>query len=189
MLGKQINIGAATLRRRSILVRWSPPPHGYFKLNTDGSRYNVSWKASAGGIIRNWGRDWVRGFFVNIGKASSFVAELWGLREGLRLCHTLGIRNLHAEMDSATIVHMLQNEQHPNQALSILMRDCHEIARTFHSFTLTLQGSKQGCRSACRTWTSSTHRNFYSNGAASGITANSSQGQATTNCPEIYFVM
>lgn len=40
-------------------------------------------------------------------------------------------------MDSAAVVHMLQNEQHPNDALSILLRDCHELSRKFHFFVLT----------------------------------------------------
>lgn len=93
-----------TRRRRQILVRWTPPPEDYYKLNTDGSLNNATGNASAGGLIRDWEGNWVRGFTVNIGKTSSFAAELWGLI----LCKDLGLRNIHIEMDSNSIMQMLQ---------------------------------------------------------------------------------
>lgn len=39
-------------------------------------------------------------------------------------------------MDSAAIVNMLQQENHPHEALSILMRGCHELSNKFRTFAL-----------------------------------------------------
>lgn len=121
---------AGTFKVRSItfraptLVRWSPPPENYFKLNTDGSLDHTSHNASAGGLVRRSGGSWVTGYLVNIGIATSFAAELWGLREGLKLCLSLGVTHLLIEMDSSTIVNMLQRDNFSQEALSLLMIDC-----------------------------------------------------------------
>ena len=39
--------------------------------------------ASCGGLVRSADGQWVVGFSKRIGVTSSFVAEWWGLREGL----------------------------------------------------------------------------------------------------------
>ncbi|GKU91977.1 hypothetical protein SLEP1_g5773 [Rubroshorea leprosula] len=75
-------------------VSWTPPPHPYLKLNTDGSHNHHSGKAAAGGLIRDHNGRWVHGFAVNIGPTTSFLAELWGCKEGLKLAHSLGIQQL-----------------------------------------------------------------------------------------------
>ncbi|GKV45487.1 hypothetical protein SLEP1_g52559 [Rubroshorea leprosula] len=80
-----------TTPRQPRWVSWMPPVEGWFKLNSDGS-YNLSKNsASAGGLIRDSSRGWVVGFTINVGCASIFIAELWGLREGLRRCKSLGL--------------------------------------------------------------------------------------------------
>ncbi|GLU09751.1 hypothetical protein SLE2022_265940 [Rubroshorea leprosula] len=58
--------------------------------------------------LASWVRDsrgaWLHGLAANIGSASSFMAKLWGLREGLRLRRTLAIERLVAELDSFVVV-------------------------------------------------------------------------------------
>ena len=39
--------------RSLCLVRWHPPPSGFFKLNTDGSSLGNLGLAGAGGLLRN----------------------------------------------------------------------------------------------------------------------------------------
>ncbi|GKU90363.1 hypothetical protein SLEP1_g4364 [Rubroshorea leprosula] len=92
-------------------VSWTPPPHPYLKLNTDGSHNHHSGKAAAGGLIRDHNRRWVHGFAVNVGLTTSFLAELWGCREGLKLAHSLGIQQLVLEMDSLLAIQLIQNRQ------------------------------------------------------------------------------
>lgn len=119
------------------MVKWTPPGPMVVKLNTDGSLNHVTRNASAGGVIRDSDANWIRGFTVNIGIASSFTAELWGLREGLRLCRELGFQHINIEMDSASIAGMLQEENQPDQALSTLIVDCYLIMKSFNSYTIS----------------------------------------------------
>lgn len=74
---------------------------------------------------------------VNIGSVSSFVAELWGLREGLRLCLSLNIQRIQIEMDSAVIVNILKDRRQASQALSVLMMDCHCLLQQFATYSIT----------------------------------------------------
>lgn len=41
--------------------------------------------ARAGGIIRDFARNWIQGFQRQIGTATSLAAEIWALRDGLKL--------------------------------------------------------------------------------------------------------
>ncbi|GKV16073.1 hypothetical protein SLEP1_g26778 [Rubroshorea leprosula] len=41
-----------------------------------------------GDLIRDGSGCWISGFTVNVGDASIFIAELWGLKCGLRLCNS-----------------------------------------------------------------------------------------------------
>jgi len=86
-----LHVGSIARIREPILVQWLPPPQGFFKLNSDGSLNHAAKNASAGGIIRDWEGNWVKGYTVNIDSTSIFAAELWGLREALKLCRDLGI--------------------------------------------------------------------------------------------------
>ena len=48
-----------------------------------------------------------RGFTKSIGLTSSFVAELWGLRDELMICCNLNISSLAVELDAKVIVDIL----------------------------------------------------------------------------------
>ncbi|PKI40847.1 hypothetical protein CRG98_038773 [Punica granatum] len=47
-------------------------------------------KAGAGGVIRDSNGSWITGFSMNVDTATSVVAELKGLRQGLKLALELG---------------------------------------------------------------------------------------------------
>lgn len=130
-------LGAIVTNRESVLVKWTPPRQDFYKLNTDGALNHVTKKASAGGLIRDTEGCWVQGFMVNIGPATSFLAELWGLREGLRLCLSLNIQQIEIEMDSAVIVNKLQDQNRANQVLSTLMVDCQRLLQQFRVVHIT----------------------------------------------------
>lgn len=132
-----IHLGIFTRFREPIPVRWTIPPPGYFKLNTDGSVNLTTKHASAGGIIRNDEGIWVKGFTINIGEASIFMAELWGLREGLKLCLDVGIQNLCVEMDSISLVKLLNQGLSNNDSVSTLMLDCLALLQQFNNYSIT----------------------------------------------------
>lgn len=54
-------------------------------------------RAGCGGILRHEHGKWIAGFSKHIRLASSFVAEMRGLRDGLVLCSNLNIQYLIVE--------------------------------------------------------------------------------------------
>ncbi|KAK3205641.1 hypothetical protein Dsin_019687 [Dipteronia sinensis] len=57
----------------------------WVKLNTDGSRDIDLGTITAGGVLRNHLKQWLRGFVLNKGFGSVLEAELWGMFEGLNM--------------------------------------------------------------------------------------------------------
>lgn len=85
-------------------MRWERPPEGWSKLNTDGAVIGSMGLAGCGGIVRDDHGGWLVGFSGHIGIADSFVAELWGLKDGLILCCNLNITSIVVELDAKAIV-------------------------------------------------------------------------------------
>ncbi|GLT30109.1 hypothetical protein SLA2020_049290 [Shorea laevis] len=114
-------------------VRWIPPQQPFLKLNTDGSRNHTTGGAAAGGLIRNHCGIWIHGFAVNVGVSSSFLAELWGCREGLKLAHSLGVQHLILEMDSLVAVQFIQSRKIAAGPASVLLADIFLLLDAFTS--------------------------------------------------------
>ncbi|GKV04202.1 hypothetical protein SLEP1_g16396 [Rubroshorea leprosula] len=117
-------------------IRWIPPAEGFCKLNSDGSYSSVEKAASAGGLIRDSLGNWLIGFTVNIGHASIFIAELWGMRAGLRLCRELGFTRVIAEMDSLMAVRFVNERREPDNLAAALLSDIRDLMAQFESCML-----------------------------------------------------
>ncbi|KAK2365828.1 heat shock 70 kDa protein [Trifolium repens] len=103
------NNHVVTARNQSVvLIGWSPPKSQFVKLNTDGA-YKVSQVAGCGGVIRGCQGEWLGGFAKCVGLCSAFIAELWGVVEGLRLAHRLGFKKVELNIDSEAVVHVVNN--------------------------------------------------------------------------------
>ena len=98
---------------------------GFLKLNTDGSALGNPGLASAGGLIRDSNGIWVRGFSWIIGTTNSFVAELWGLRDGLELARKLDIAKLIVEVDAKAVVDIILFDNN-------LILVCHPYSALIH---------------------------------------------------------
>ncbi|GLT96250.1 hypothetical protein SLE2022_138910 [Rubroshorea leprosula] len=117
-------------------VSWIPPEEGWCKLNSDGS-YNAGDKsAGAGGLIGDSTGCWISGFTVNVGDASIFIAELWGLREGLRLCKSLGLSKIVAEMDSLMVVRFIQEHRMPDNLSAAILVEIQSLMLEFEAYLL-----------------------------------------------------
>ena len=88
-------------------IRWEKPFAGWMKLNIDGSVFGSLGVAGCGGVIRDDYGQWISGFTKRIGITNSFIAELWGLREGLIMCCDLNISSLIVELDARAVVDLL----------------------------------------------------------------------------------
>ncbi|KAK2365373.1 Polynucleotidyl transferase, ribonuclease H superfamily protein [Trifolium repens] len=47
---------------------------------------------------------WIYGFTKNLGTASAYMAELWGLHEGLLLARSCCVQQLEIQLDSNVVV-------------------------------------------------------------------------------------
>ncbi|GLT67469.1 hypothetical protein SLA2020_397770 [Shorea laevis] len=108
----------------TILVGWSPPPPGFIKLNTDGSALTNPGTAGARGVFRNESGNWLLGYYRNIGFTSSLSAELWALRDGLKLAVQRGFSNLLIETDSKVAKILLDSANSNFHSLGVLIADC-----------------------------------------------------------------
>ena len=96
------------------------PLQSFAKLNTNRSVLGNPDKASAGDVLHDSDRRWIKGFSRNIGITTTFAAKLWGLRDGLGLENILNIRKIMVHIDAKSVVDILNlaNDQtvliHPN---------------------------------------------------------------------------
>ncbi|KAK6925897.1 Ribonuclease H domain [Dillenia turbinata] len=93
--------------KRPRRVSWKCPQEGVIKLNTDGAVNTRNGKVSARGIFWDNNGRWVYGFWINIGNASIEMAELWGVREGLRTAKEKRMTNIEVESNSSFLLRTL----------------------------------------------------------------------------------
>lgn len=55
------------------------------------------------GVLRDTTGCWIVGFSRNLGKATAFEAELWGVFEGLCLARSLGFLQMELRLDSTIV--------------------------------------------------------------------------------------
>lgn len=115
--------------RAATPVCWAKPEVGWMKLNRDGSSLGNPGLAGGRGLIRNEEGRWVVGFAHKIGITSSFLAELWALRDGLSLCVSQSFRAVDVELDAKSIVDAVSNPEYSNILVSSLMEDCRYLAK------------------------------------------------------------
>ncbi|GKU92594.1 hypothetical protein SLEP1_g6302 [Rubroshorea leprosula] len=110
----------------TILIGWTPPhpPSGVIKLNTDGSAITNPGAAGAGGVFRDELGNWLLSFYCSIGFTTSLSAELWALRNGLRLAVDRGYSNLIVEIDSRITKILLDSANSNFHSLGVLIDDC-----------------------------------------------------------------
>ncbi|GKV27045.1 hypothetical protein SLEP1_g36253 [Rubroshorea leprosula] len=117
-------------------ISWQPPDSPFCKLNTDGSREQVSGLASARGVLGDTTGASIKGSSVNIGQASIFLAELWGCREGLILCKALKVSHLVIEMDSLAAVQVIEGTKDNDSLAAVLVADICRLSNDFTSIVI-----------------------------------------------------
>ena len=66
----------APIKNITTHIGWTPPPVGFFKLNTDGSTKENPSLAMASGLIRDHNRSWITSFTKSIGFTHLMAAKL-----------------------------------------------------------------------------------------------------------------
>ena len=72
------------------------------------------------------------GFSRRIGATNRFMAELWGIRDGLILCCNLHLPSLIVELDAKAIVDAFLNLNYENNVISPILDDCRQLITQFH---------------------------------------------------------
>jgi ribonuclease HI len=85
-------------------IKWLRPERGWTCLNTDGAAKRDTGMAGCGGIVRTDNGIWLAGFSKFLGNTSAYMAEAWGLYEGLAMARNLGIERLEVQVDSEALV-------------------------------------------------------------------------------------
>ena len=65
--------------------------------------------------------------YEHYGATNSFMAELWGLRDGLILCCNLHLPSLVVELDAKAIVDAFLNSNYENNVISPILDDCRQL--------------------------------------------------------------
>ena len=108
---------SANVREEGLLpIRWMEPNEGWVKVNVDGSRNTDSGMIDAGGVLRNHGKNWLKGVVMNKGVGSVIEAEFWGLYKGLLMAWNSGYKKVLVESDFLNVVQLMQKvtkQNHP----------------------------------------------------------------------------
>ena len=83
--------------------------------------------AGGGGLIRDGNGTWLIGFARKIGTATSFLAELWALQDGLRLCLQIQAQAVCIELDAKAVVDALHSQSYTNTVIYSIMEDCNHL--------------------------------------------------------------
>ncbi|KAL4272029.1 hypothetical protein GQ457_13G019790 [Hibiscus cannabinus] len=74
----------------NVMRRWSKPPRGWIKVNTDGAHNPSTGFSCCGEVGCDENMHWCFGYSKNIGICSTFDAELWTIYEGPLAAWSLG---------------------------------------------------------------------------------------------------
>nr|POE82088.1 putative ribonuclease h protein [Quercus suber] len=121
--------------RPRLNAKWDKPLPSWYKLNTDASIINGH--AGASGLLRDSNGTWVQGFSKPLGTAMVLMAELWALREGLRMARQLNIYYLIVSVDSSDVVKLFSSSSSTNRLTWPLVAECRDILQAFQQVQLS----------------------------------------------------
>jgi hypothetical protein len=79
-------------------ISWKPPKIGWICLNTNGLSKG-GYTTGYGGVLRGENGECICGFSKGLGSCDSYVAELWGAFEGLKLARARGFHRVELHVD------------------------------------------------------------------------------------------
>ena len=101
-------------------------------MNTYGSSLGNPGLAGGGGLIRDEEGAWDVGFARNIGISSSFIAELWALRDRLLIYVHRNFNAIEVELDAKVVIDVLPASNCTNNLVAPLVDDYRQLATQIH---------------------------------------------------------
>ncbi|GAU10733.1 hypothetical protein TSUD_425170, partial [Trifolium subterraneum] len=118
----------ASKPKEVIQIGWQPPPSGWIRLNTDGS-CDENGRIGCGGILRGSEGEWLGGYAKFIGKGNAYIAELWGVMEGLELARRMKFQAVELHVDSFVVVQALTNDSIGSPCGSAIIQKIRKLLR------------------------------------------------------------
>ncbi|KAA8546322.1 hypothetical protein F0562_002940 [Nyssa sinensis] len=112
-------------------VKWQFPEQGFIKINTDRAALGNPGRAGFGGLIRESSSNWIKGYYGFIGHSTSLMAELRGIREGMKLAATIGFDKVIVESDCDVAIKLLSYPNTKVNHFKEIIEDCEEYEGTF----------------------------------------------------------
>jgi hypothetical protein len=113
---------ARTERIQQVSVAWLRPPSGWVVLNSDGAARTNDKTAGCGGVLRDDRGMWLVGFAKALGDTTAYMAELWGIYEGLKLAKHRGTTRIEVRTDSQVIARSLKERRKGSRMGCTLMQ-------------------------------------------------------------------
>jgi ribonuclease HI len=108
-LADRIIDNVSQFQQAIIQIGWTPPGSGWVCLNVDGAcRDGV---IGCGGVIRGSVGEWISGFSKFIGSGDAYIAELWGVFEGINLARQMNFTKVEVRIDSIEVVNDILNKK------------------------------------------------------------------------------
>ncbi|KAL0445948.1 UNVERIFIED_CONTAM: putative ribonuclease H protein [Sesamum latifolium] len=89
-------------------VSWSPPTDDWFKLNCNSASKGNPGPASSGGLLRDMRGRLVFPFYECLDSYTNTFTELYAVVQGLEIAHEQGIQLVWVEIDTQSVLHIIQ---------------------------------------------------------------------------------
>lgn len=109
------------------IVKWTCPPVGWCKLNSDGAFVSSTGMTSGRGLIRDCNGVWVSSFACNIGPSSIEETEIYMMVEGLKLASSKGCRRLIVRTDFTVVKELTESNAKGSSSLKNLLLSCKDF--------------------------------------------------------------
>ncbi|KAL6616221.1 hypothetical protein ACP70R_038491 [Stipagrostis hirtigluma subsp. patula] len=134
--GSSVSLTTGELRQTSI-IRWSAPPDGILKVNTDAAFSAEESTGATGVVIRDSAGNFIKGSAKRLSVvASALIAEAEACRTGLQLISGEWHNGVILETDSKTLVDLWCAKNGQRSEIATILSDIQELSNSFSSFSL-----------------------------------------------------
>ncbi|KAL3537944.1 hypothetical protein ACH5RR_001310 [Cinchona calisaya] len=120
-----------------LVVSWSPPSLGSYKLNVDGSSLGNLGKADCGGLVRDHSGLVLVAFAKSIGYSASLQSESAAVLMGMQIFHSYGYLDTTVEMDCQLLSCITNNTASILWSIDPIIRQIWALA-THANFTFSI---------------------------------------------------
>lgn len=116
-------------------TRWTPPPEGWLKINSDGSFDCDLGQGVGAAVVRDHSGIVLAATARRYGPIHDpLVAEVLAACDGVKLAKQLGLSDIILESDNSVLVKLLMEEVPDRSLIAGIWHECRELCRFFNNF-------------------------------------------------------